>query len=252
MRQLRLAEVIANELRTRILSGELQDGDLLSKEADLRDEFRVSKPSLREALRILEAEGILSVQRGKVGGAVVKVPNPSHAAYTLGLVLSAQHVDLADIGVALREVEPICAALCASRPDRIETIVPVLIRIHEESERHVDDLAKVTSLSREFHESIVSQCGNQTLTVVVGALESLWSGFETEWASRQEGGSIPIQERREVLKEHALLISCIEAGDTEKAQEVARHHLARAQKYPYEGNAPGMIDIGATRRRIFG
>lgn len=252
MRQPRLAEVIANDLRARILNGDLQDGDLLAKEADLRDEFGVSKPSLREALRILEAEGVLAVQRGKVGGAVVKVPNPSHAAYTLGLVLSAQQVDLADVGVALREVEPLCAALCASRPDRHDSVVPRLRHIHEQAEEHVDDLVRVTSLSREFHESVVALCGNQTLTVVVGALEALWSGFETEWASRQNDGSVPIDERREVLKDHAELISHIEAGDSAMALEVSRLHLARAQTYPSEGRAPGTIDLDATRRRLFG
>ena len=68
----RLAEQVADELRRRILGGELADGSVLPKEDELLLEFPVSKPSLREAMRILEAEGLLRVRRGKLGGAVVR------------------------------------------------------------------------------------------------------------------------------------------------------------------------------------
>ena len=67
----RLAEQVADELRRRILSGELADGSVLPTEDELLVEFPISKPSLREAIRILDAEGLLSVRRGKLGGSVV-------------------------------------------------------------------------------------------------------------------------------------------------------------------------------------
>jgi len=62
------AEAVADRLRDRILSGEVPNGGMLPKLEDLTEEFRVSKASLREACRILETEGLLSVLRGNVGG----------------------------------------------------------------------------------------------------------------------------------------------------------------------------------------
>src|SRR5882724_6325161 len=101
LRQPRLAEMVADGLRERILSGELGDGAMLPKQDDLLAEFRVSPPSIREALRILETEGLITVQRGNVGGAVVHRPQQSKAAYMLGLVLQSRAVPLQDVVTAM-------------------------------------------------------------------------------------------------------------------------------------------------------
>jgi len=127
----RTAEIVAEELRRQILDGELADGDLLPRQDVLVDRFRVSLVSLREALRILETEGLISVRRGNRGGAVVHAPAKASAAYMLGLMLQSESVHLSDLGAALHELEPTCAALAAARPDRATTSVPELRRINE-------------------------------------------------------------------------------------------------------------------------
>src|ERR1700694_2499717 len=124
LRQPRLAELVAESLRLRITSGVLQEGDLLPKLEELLEEFQVSKPSLREALRILETEGLITVRRGNVGGAVVHAPGNRDAGYMIGLVLESRNVTMSDLAGAIRRVEPICAALCALRPDRNTAVVP--------------------------------------------------------------------------------------------------------------------------------
>ena len=70
----RIAEIVADELRRQIIDGELADGDLLPRQEVLVEQFNVSLVSLREALRILETEGLVSVRRGNRGGAVVHAP----------------------------------------------------------------------------------------------------------------------------------------------------------------------------------
>src|SRR5438477_8806911 len=87
LRQPRLANLVAETLRDRIVDGELPDGGLLPKQVDLLEQFGVSLPSIREALRILETEGLVTVQRGKNGGAVTRAPRPGKVAYMLALVL---------------------------------------------------------------------------------------------------------------------------------------------------------------------
>ena len=124
LQQVRIAETVAAELRTRILAAD--EGTTLAKQEDLVDEFGVSYPSIREALRILETEGLISVRRGNVGGAEIRRPDAGSAAYSLGLALQAGRVHLKDLAVALLQVEPMCAAMCANRKDRGRTVIPAL------------------------------------------------------------------------------------------------------------------------------
>ena len=110
LKQPRLAELIAVNLRDRILASEFADGANLPKQEDLLDEFGVSPPSIREALRILETEGLVSVKRGNVGGAVVLQPKVEKVAYMLALVMQASSVSLGDVSHALVQLEIPCAA----------------------------------------------------------------------------------------------------------------------------------------------
>ena len=232
LRWQRLAELVANRLRDRILSGDLEDGALLPKEEELREAYPVSKPSIREAMRILEAEGLITVRRGNVGGAVVHRPSSTNVAYTLAMVLRAEDVGFHDVAMALREVEPACAALCAERKDRRRAVVPKLRAIHKESLKMVDDLVVATEISRRFHEAIVSLCGNGSLIVIVGALETLWSTHETGWSRTKGADQLPVNERREALQAHAELIEAIAEGDATRARELTASHLQAVQNYP--------------------
>src|SRR3954454_11865683 len=113
MRQPRLADMVAGVLRERIVNGGLADGDMLPPLDKLVKEFGVSAPSLREALRVLESEGLITVRRGSTGGAVVHRPKAEAVAYMLGLVLQAERAPVADLVGALGHLEPLCARLCA-------------------------------------------------------------------------------------------------------------------------------------------
>ena len=126
LRQPRLAEMVAAALRKRIVSGAIEDGGMLPKQEDLMAEFGISLPPMREALRILETEGLITVRRGNTGGAVVHQPQAAKAAYMLGLVLESRDVPVHDVLSALRRLEPVCAAACAAREDRAETVLPRL------------------------------------------------------------------------------------------------------------------------------
>jgi len=243
----RLAEQVADDLRRRILLGDLADGAALPVEELLRAEYPVSKPTLREAMRVLEAEGLVTVRRGSIGGAVVHRPAAANVAYTLGLVLASRSVDISDVGAALREVEPACVAACAERPDRLEVVTPVLRELHRQALAVVDDLVLVTSLSRRFHEAMVELCGNQSLAIMAGALESLWSTHESDWAHRVvDGPGLPVSQRVEALEDHQTLIDLIEAGDAVAARQHAATHLHTSQTYP-AASGPS-IDPDAVRR----
>lgn len=222
----RLAETVADDLRQRILAGEFNNGSPFPKQDELVETFGVSLPSAREALRILELEGLITVQRGKVGGSVVHVPQTAKVAYMLGLVLEGRATELDDVVFAMTSIEPLCAMACANRKDRKKTVVPRLEAVQAETEASASDPAAFAASARRFHEELVASCGNDTFIVVVGALEMLWSAHVRHLDAGQLGEFARIETRRRSAAEHRALIDAIAAGDAETAGRLAREHSA--------------------------
>ena len=102
-------EMVASQLRRQIVLGELKEDDQLPSESVLMEQFGVSRPTLREAFRILEAEGAITVRRGVRGGARVQVP---------------------DINVAARHIPEVVSCLrCSVRQARRLPRIPLLLRL---------------------------------------------------------------------------------------------------------------------------
>ena len=231
LRTPRLAEVVAAVLRERIVEGRLQEG--LPKQDDLLQEFGISRPSLREALRQLESEGLLSVRRGSVGGAAIEVPSAETSASAFGVVLQSRRGTIGDLALAITKVEPLTAALCAERADRSTEVLPGLTANLADCEEVLEDGPEFTLRARRFHELMVQSCGNETLKLMVGSLETLWSEQERQWAMRAESdGRYPdARHRRHVLTAHGALVRAIADGDAGAATTLAAGHLAEAQRY---------------------
>jgi DNA-binding FadR family transcriptional regulator len=232
----RVAEVVAGELRRQITEGELGDGALLPKQEELIAAFGVSRPSVREALGILEAEGLISVRRGNRGGAVVHRPRVDNVAYMFGLVLKSNQVAVNDVGEALRRLEPICTAGCALRPDREQNVLPRLRLIHEESKQYVDDPLQFAPVYRRFHEELVACSDNDTIILLIGALERIYSAYATVWAEElSEGAMDPTRDyrqgRQRAIDDHELFLRLIERGDADAVEREARAHLAWASVF---------------------
>jgi GntR family transcriptional regulator, transcriptional repressor for pyruvate dehydrogenase complex len=233
LHQPRLAELVASELRRSILHGDLQDGELLPAQDELCEQFEVGKVVIRETLRILENEGLATVRRGNIGGATVHSPTPRFAARMLAMVMEARSVQASHLAAALQELEPLCATMCATRPDRTETVVPQLRSVLDESEGALEDPVEFTRLARRFHEAMVGGCGNDALIVVVGTLEAIWSPGAEGWAARAEmADSYPdISGRRAALRTHERISTLIAEGKADSVARLVRDHLTLAQRY---------------------
>jgi GntR family transcriptional repressor for pyruvate dehydrogenase complex len=220
---------VASELREGILSG--RTADRLPTQDQLVSDFGVSYPSVREALRILETEGLVTVRRGSVGGAEVHRPDQSSGAYHLGLLLQGAGVTLGDLARGLLLLEPLCAGEVARRPDRAKAVVPVLRANVDACADAVTDGVAFTRIAREFHELVVGFTPNETMRYVVRSLVALWSAQEQQWAAtRIELGEYPsAAEARGAVRTHRRLVDEIAAGRAEEAQAIARRHLAATQ-----------------------
>jgi GntR family transcriptional regulator, transcriptional repressor for pyruvate dehydrogenase complex len=247
--QRRVAETVAAELRSRILAND--QTYRLPTQDQLVDEFGVSYPSIREAVRILETEGLVTVRRGNVGGAEVHRPDESSAAYHLGLALQAGQVTLGDLAAGLQMLEPLCAAACARRPDRRNQVVPVLVANIEATSELVGDGVAFTHGAREFHDLVVELSPNATVRHVVRSLVALWSAQEETWAEvLTTRGDYPSNaEARRVVRTHRRIADEIAAGHAPEAERLARTHLAATQALLLDRFDDGVVNASSVRAR---
>jgi GntR family transcriptional regulator, transcriptional repressor for pyruvate dehydrogenase complex len=227
LHQPRLAEVVASDLRERIVTGVLPDRSMLPKQQQLLDEFLVSPPVIREALRILENEGLVTVLRGSVGGAIVHRPQATNVTYTLALVLRSKNVALWDVSEALGRLESACAEACANRPDRDVAVLPRLRATLDRAAAVIDDPNEYTAAARQFHADIADTCGNETMSLMVGALEALWTAHVDSFAreTARFGAFKDVNLRKNLMAEHERIYRVIARGDGRGAAKAIKDHL---------------------------
>jgi len=179
------------------------------------------------------------VRRGNRGGALVHAPSDDNAGYAVGLVLQSRHVPMSDLNGALLHLESVCAGLCAARPDRAETVVPELQAVHEAALTTADDQMGYAMASLQFHDLLVEHCGNETLKLMVGALDSLWPDPVTVRTRRlnERSGFLDARMRLGSIQAHERIIRYIRAGDVDLAQREALHHLQASPIYALDGTA---------------
>src|SRR3546814_9241075 len=135
-------------------------------------QFDVSRPTLREAIRLLEAEGLVRVLRGAKGGVRICPPQEDSAARTLGFLLQFRGATLAEVLDARSFIEPRLAARLAesATPEDIQTL-----RDHLAHEAEViEDFARFGRATAEFHRVLVQRAGNVALAVIVSMLDDIF------------------------------------------------------------------------------
>lgn len=239
--QVEKPQQIAAELRAAIVSGELADGDSLGREPDLVERFGVSRPSLREALRILETEGLITVVRGVRGGVVVHAPDERMTARTAALVLQARNVPLADVWEARRLLEPLAARTIAALRHR-RTAVDELRDLVRRQEEAIEDPEEFGRANAAFHERLVALAGNQTLAIVAEMLNEIVARAVT--AVSKEGDVVgSLATRRRGIRSQQRLLELLEAGDAAAAEEHWRAHMQVVGRVLLGQEASTVVDL---------
>ncbi|MEO7372472.1 MAG: FCD domain-containing protein [Terrimesophilobacter sp.] len=239
---------MADNIRARILSGQLADGEHLPKAEVLRAEFGVGKPAMREAMRILESEQLVTVLRGNRGGARVRAPRATNTAYSLGLVLASHDVNADDVRLALSELEPIAAELCARTSDQAPDIIRELEKSYQACEAAFEAGEPVDGLLREFHVRLAANCGNQTIAIVLGALEALWASHLASSADKrgdEHGRSKEVLSAS--IRDHGHILDLIRKGDAAGARAVAIEHASKLYESQSLTNKGRSIDTATLR-----
>jgi DNA-binding FadR family transcriptional regulator len=201
---------LAEHLRERIVDGDFEPGDRLPGESDLGAEFDVSRSTVREAIRLLEAQKLVVTTRGTTGGSFVAEQSPDRIHDELGtsidLLLTNDSLTVEQIIEARRLLEVPAVALAASR------------RTEDDLDALRGALDEGRSANQRFHELVLAASGNPLVAVMTAPL------FHVIQARvRRDRGGADFWTRVEA--EHRELLDHIEAGDGEAAAEAMERHL---------------------------
>jgi GntR family transcriptional repressor for pyruvate dehydrogenase complex len=214
---------VADELRSMIVSGELSDGDTLGREAELVARFGVSRPSMREALRILESELLVTIVRGRLGRVVVRGPDGKATARAAATLLQARSVSVADVFEARALLEPVAARSIAEMRSR-GPIVAELRRLVDEVEESVRDAEAFGAAFARFNGRLVALAGNRTLAVLDEILDEIVNRHVAAvMETRRLELSLPARKRG--VSSLRGFLELLAVGDPEAAEAHWRAHV---------------------------
>lgn len=224
VRSPKTAELVAHTLRRMIVDGQLKDGDFLPYEADLMTHFQVSRPSLREAVRVLESDRLVEVRRGSRTGARVRVPGPEVVARPAGLLLALSGTTLADVMTARIGIEPYAAGLLAKDGT---------VRAHRQLQRLIDEIptaweaGRLATATTQLHRGLVELSGNATLTMIAGMLHEI---FEKHMTAALENAQnvVPKAQYTKLIRSYARLADLVAARKSVEAEAHWRRHMENA------------------------
>lgn len=232
----KMAELVAADLRSRIIRGELSEGDALPSESELIQQFGVSRPTLREAYRVLESESLIVIRRGVNGGARVQTPRREVAARYAGFILEYQGASIKDVYEARAALEVPSVGLLARRRTDADLIalIEALDRYEDEDDPH-----QSIRVHGEFHQLVVARAGNETLALLSEMLHHI---IEIANVSLQpEVGPSAERARRKTSRTHRRLVELIRAQDPAGAEDLWRRHLEEAEGYVLGDDAAATV-----------
>jgi len=212
---------VVDEIETAILNGKLNPGDQLPPELELKNMFGTGRGTIREALRVLEEKGLVSIRAGAAGGAFVTHADTAKLTEHLGLLVQAQSIAPGHIREFREAVEPIAAALAAGRISQagIERITASF----SQAEQAIQDNNPTAFLEGDVavHVAIAELTGNPLLTAVLKMVHEQVLGTSDTYALT---GNRNLHDNLEDLRD---LVAAVTRGDVEDARQRAMEHVRK-------------------------
>ena len=211
------SDVLAAEVRERILSGEFPEGSCLPPERLLVEQTGLSRATVREALRILEVENLLRIRPGRGGGAFVNLPDRESLASTVHLVIRGQGIRLEALHETREAIEPACAALAAKH--RTEADLADLDAVHAELVEAGEDIPRFLRANIRWHTSMARAGRNELLIGMMTALS------QTIYAATDVQHFMDAAIRQVTAQAHLKIAEAVREGDSAAAMRRMNRHV---------------------------
>jgi len=239
-------QIIADTIREQIAAGDLGVGSPLPNETELMAQFEVARPTAREALRILEAEGLIVVVRGAHGGARVRPPDIGAAARHCAVLLQLEGTTLAEVYEVRLMLEPAAARLAAERGPR-RAAAAALEAVIDEEERAFDQVASLAEQAIRFQETLVEVAGNPTLALLVRLLHEIVSRQTASRIKPDLAAPARARLRRRLIRAQRAVTRAITEGRGGDAEAEWRRFLSGVRN-ELVANAAGRVRVDQPAR----
>ena len=221
-RNMKTSEVVALDIVRDIVSRQLEPGDKLPLESEMLKQYRVSRSSLREALRLLEVQDLISIRPGPGGGAVVGRVQPASLGRTFSLhmhLLGSTYDELLETWV---QTEALLAEMAARNPDRekVKAAMTPYLESTATQDSGVHDIVE----GLEFHERIGALAGNRVLAFLLLVAGTIITDHIVTNLDRKA-----LEDH--IVHDHAAVAKAIIAGDAKKAHQLMKNHIDHVAEY---------------------
>jgi GntR family transcriptional regulator, transcriptional repressor for pyruvate dehydrogenase complex len=226
VRAVKVSQILARRIVSEIAEQGLQPGARLPSETEMLSRYGVGRASLREALRILEDQGLIVIRPGPGGGPVVANLRSEEFANMATLYFRVHGTSYLEVAEALMAIEPLMARLAA---DRINKRGAKELRACLERARRAmteEDDAGSVEAANAFHETIASLSKNSAIQLFGGALQSLCRRRLEQGSRETFGHAFPDSTATgQSIDRHVEIADAIIAGDADRAEELMRAHM---------------------------
>jgi DNA-binding FadR family transcriptional regulator len=221
-RSLKTSEIVARDLAKHIVSSQLPEGEMLPTERTMAESLGVGRTTMREALRLLETRGVITIRPGPGGGPVVRRPRPTDLSEALTLILQFEGSTFEEVMAARVWLEPIVARSAAAHID--DEAIAELEAVNAEHSEQGDDPPAMAATNRRFHSIIAENCGNVLLRIFAETLVQIADG-------RSVGVTYGPRQVASSTASHARMIEAFKKRDADAAEAAMQEHLEEATVY---------------------
>ncbi len=220
-KQTRAFEDVVRQIQEAILTGSLKTGAKLPAERQLRETFQVSRGTLREALRVLEQKGLITMKTGTAGGAIVRAVDTKLMSESLDLLLRYQKITLKELAEFRETVEGMVVAKAARKATKedIRILRTYIQAIREHLDAEPFSWSDVVREDNLFHSHLARIAGNRIFESVVQTIYENISTYFEHFLSRER------RPTERMYQDLCKVMEAIEARDAEKAKKLVQDHI---------------------------
>ncbi len=219
---------VAEAIKEWIVQAHFGAGDRLPSEPELIERFGMAKGTIREAMRILEAQGLVKSRTGPGGGTFVHEVSKQRARALLGNYFYFKDLTIRDIYQLRRVLEPdLAAALAGNLSQEVLDQLEAIVGEYSEPARTVDEEREQHVASLRFHALLAEQSDNALMGFLIDFMVNMLSDL-TVYRKLYEPPNVELWQRGRAFQME--LIDALRVGDAETARLVMRDHMETAQK----------------------
>ncbi|ABI73522.1 FadR/GntR family transcriptional regulator [Shewanella frigidimarina] len=214
VKHMKASDEIGNQLKNAIFEGKYVAGDKLPSERELIELFQISRTVVREAIKGLEASGLVEIKQGAMGGAFVKLMTFERLTNVCQELFIMEKMSFAEVCEARLQIEPMVAKLAAQNctPEMAEKL-----REASRNEEHILDYPDTVYLRQKVHYILADMSGNRFLAAIVKSLLQVISNATTKFE--------PSHDKVHPAGLHDGIIEAVIAQDGQQAEAEMREHL---------------------------